>query len=67
MASRPVFTPVENVLNKVLTSKDLELYVVATGMHLMPEFGYTLKEIEKDGFQVYKKVDSAGFYCYNTL
>ena len=47
------------VMKAIKASKDLELYVVATGMHLMPEFGYTLKEIEKDGFQVYKKVDSS--------
>jgi UDP-hydrolysing UDP-N-acetyl-D-glucosamine 2-epimerase len=26
-------------------------------MHLMPEFGYTVEEIERDGFPVYKKID----------
>lgn len=31
----------------------LTLNVVATGMHLMPEFGKTIKEIERDGFKIY--------------
>jgi UDP-hydrolysing UDP-N-acetyl-D-glucosamine 2-epimerase len=28
----------------------MELHIAVTGMHLMPEFGYTLEEIEKDGY-----------------
>jgi UDP-hydrolysing UDP-N-acetyl-D-glucosamine 2-epimerase len=28
----------------------MELHIAVTGMHLMPEFGYTLDEIKKDGF-----------------
>ena len=35
----------------------LELQLIATGMHLSPEFGLTYKEIEKDGFKIYKKVE----------
>ncbi len=41
----------------------LKLEIVATGMHLMPEFGKTVNEIKKDGFKVrevyavYKKDD----------
>jgi UDP-N-acetylglucosamine 2-epimerase (non-hydrolysing)/GDP/UDP-N,N'-diacetylbacillosamine 2-epimerase (hydrolysing) len=34
----------------------LELSVVATGMHLMPEFGHTVKEIEADGFKIDARV-----------
>lgn len=37
-------------------SKDLELSIIVTGMHLMPEFGCTIKEIEADGFRVDMKV-----------
>lgn len=33
---------------------NLKLSVVATGMHLMFEFGKTIKEIKKDGFKVHK-------------
>ena len=34
----------------------LKLFVIATGMHLMPEFGHTVEEIEKDGLRVHAKV-----------
>jgi GDP/UDP-N,N'-diacetylbacillosamine 2-epimerase (hydrolysing) len=36
---------------------DLTLQVIATAMHLSPEFGLTYREIEKDGFQVDRKVE----------
>lgn len=36
---------------------DMELQVVATGMHLSPEFGLTYREIEADGFEVNAKVE----------
>ena len=36
---------------------NLELQIIATGMHLSPEFGFTYKEIEKDGFHINKKVE----------
>lgn len=35
----------------------LELQVIATNMHLSPEFGLTYKEIERDGFLINKKVE----------
>tara|TARA_B100000315_G_scaffold260430_1_gene321745 strand:+ start:7310 stop:8470 length:1161 start_codon:yes stop_codon:yes gene_type:complete len=35
----------------------LDLQIIATGMHLSPEFGLTYKEIEKDGFQINQKVE----------
>ncbi|MBF0137529.1 MAG: UDP-N-acetylglucosamine 2-epimerase (hydrolyzing) [Magnetococcales bacterium] len=35
----------------------LRLQVVATGMHLSPEFGLTVREIEKDGFDVAGRVE----------
>ncbi len=38
-------------------SKDLELQIIATGMHLSTEFGLTFKEIEKDGFTINKKIE----------
>ena len=34
-----------------------ELQLVATGMHLSPEFGLTCEEIENDGFSVDKKIE----------
>jgi GDP/UDP-N,N'-diacetylbacillosamine 2-epimerase (hydrolysing) len=35
----------------------LELQVVATGMHLSPEFGLTWRAIEEDGFRIDRKID----------
>jgi GDP/UDP-N,N'-diacetylbacillosamine 2-epimerase (hydrolysing) len=38
-------------------STKLELQIIATGMHLSPEFGLTYKEIENDGFKIDRKVE----------
>lgn len=35
----------------------LELQLVVTGMHLSPEFGMTVEAIEKDGFEILKKIE----------
>jgi GDP/UDP-N,N'-diacetylbacillosamine 2-epimerase (hydrolysing) len=37
---------------------DLVLQIIATGMHVSKDFGYTYKEIEADGFQINKKVET---------
>lgn len=37
-------------------SEDCQLQVVATNMHLLPEYGNTYQEIEKDGFRIDAKV-----------
>jgi len=36
---------------------DLTLQVIATGMHLSPEFGLTYLEIENDGFVIDRKIE----------
>jgi UDP-N-acetylglucosamine 2-epimerase (non-hydrolysing)/GDP/UDP-N,N'-diacetylbacillosamine 2-epimerase (hydrolysing) len=41
----------------VQTDPDLELQIIATGMHLSPEFGLTYKVIEGDGFNIDVKVE----------
>jgi len=43
------------LMKEIQANTDLELQIIATGMHLSPEFGLTYKQIEKDGFQVNKK------------
>lgn len=49
------------LLNPLMTlikkEKDLELQIVATAMHLSPEFGMTINEIKKDGFKVNEKIE----------
>ena len=47
------------VMKAIRSSRSLKLYVVATYMHLMKEFGYTLKEIKKDGFKICAKLNIA--------
>jgi len=41
----------------ILNSAKLELQIIATGMHLSPEFGLTYREIEADGFPIDCKVE----------
>jgi GDP/UDP-N,N'-diacetylbacillosamine 2-epimerase (hydrolysing) len=45
------------VMQGVKDEPELTLQVIATGMHLSPEFGLTYREIEKDGFQIDRKVE----------
>lgn len=42
------------VLSTIKTHPKLDLILIVTGMHLMSEFGKTIKEIEKDNFEVYQ-------------
>ena len=35
----------------------LELQIIATGMHLSPEFGLTYREIEKDSFTINRNIE----------
>jgi GDP/UDP-N,N'-diacetylbacillosamine 2-epimerase (hydrolysing) len=41
-----------SVLKKIDNNPNFELYIGATGMHLMQEFGKTIQEIYKDGFKI---------------
>jgi GDP/UDP-N,N'-diacetylbacillosamine 2-epimerase (hydrolysing) len=45
------------VMEGIQQAPDLELQIVATGMHLSPEFGLTYREIEKDGFHIDRKLE----------
>ena len=45
------------VMEGIRNSSELNLQVIATGMHLSPEFGLTYREIEKDGFRIDRKVE----------
>lgn len=40
------------LIQKIENDSKLKLQLVATGMHLSPEFGLTYKEIEEDGFVI---------------
>ena len=45
------------VMEGIKGDPELTLQVIATGMHLSPEFGLTYREIERDGFQIDRKVE----------
>lgn len=45
------------VIDGISKSPALELQLVATGMHLSPEFGLTYQEIERDGHTIDAKVE----------
>jgi len=44
------------ILKAVEENPNLEYYLLVSGAHLQEDFGYTKKEIEKDGFKVYAEV-----------
>ena len=45
------------VMEEIQDSASLGLQVIATGMHLSPEFALTYREIEADGFRIDRKVE----------
>lgn len=45
------------VMQGIKDDSELTLQIVATGMHLSPEFGLTYREIEQDGFKIDRKVE----------
>lgn len=45
------------VLHDLHASPDFDLQLVVTGMHLAPEFGLTVREIEKDGLPIARRVE----------
>ena len=45
------------VIKEIQSDPDLELQLIVTGMHLSPEFGMTVEEIEKEGIPVAEKVE----------
>jgi UDP-N-acetylglucosamine 2-epimerase (non-hydrolysing)/GDP/UDP-N,N'-diacetylbacillosamine 2-epimerase (hydrolysing) len=44
------------VLRGLRDARDVELFLVATGMHLAPEHGLTWRQIEADGFTIAEKI-----------
>jgi len=47
-----------SVMRAVQAHPDLELKVIVTGAHLSPMYGYTVLEIEKDGFPIAARIES---------
>jgi UDP-N-acetylglucosamine 2-epimerase (non-hydrolysing)/GDP/UDP-N,N'-diacetylbacillosamine 2-epimerase (hydrolysing) len=54
--SRAEYGLMSRLMQIIKDDDDLELQIIATNMHLSPEFGLTYKEIEEDDFIIDKKV-----------
>lgn len=54
--SRAEYGLLKGVLEAIRVMPGLRLQIIATGMHLAPEFGLTYREIEADGFTIDRRV-----------
>jgi GDP/UDP-N,N'-diacetylbacillosamine 2-epimerase (hydrolysing) len=45
------------LIKRLNNDKDIELQIIATGMHLSHEFGLTYKNIEQDGYKIDEKIE----------
>ena len=55
--TRAEFGLLRQVMRRIQNSSNLILQIVATGMHLSPEFGMTIQEIRDDGFKPDENVE----------
>ena len=54
--SRSDYGIMSNFLRKLQSTKDLELKLIVTCMHLIPKYGNSYKEILKDQIKIHKKI-----------
>lgn len=54
--TRAEYGLLSRLMRMIKEDSDLELQIIATNMHLQPEYGNTYKEIEADGFEIDCKV-----------
>ena len=55
--TRAEYGLLRSVMQEIRNSEFLELQLIVTGMHLSPEFGLTVNDIEADGFLIDRKVE----------
>lgn len=55
--TRAEYGIMSRLFRMIADDPELQLRIIATNMHLSPEFGLTYKEIEADGFHIDKKVE----------
>ncbi len=56
-STRADYGLLKGLLKEIKGRPALELQLLASGMHLSPEFGSTIREIEADGFQPHETVE----------
>jgi UDP-hydrolysing UDP-N-acetyl-D-glucosamine 2-epimerase len=59
-SSRADYGSLKCLMEAVRSDRDLDLQIIATGMHMMPAFGSTYRVIEKDRFKIQKKIRLRG-------
>lgn len=52
---RADYSKIRPVIDAIKKSNKFDYYLVVTGSHLLKKQGYTINEIKKDGFRIYKK------------
>lgn len=55
--TRAEYGLLKELINKIDEDEEVKLQLIATGMHLSPEFGLTYKQIEEDGFFIDEKIE----------
>lgn len=55
--TRAEYGLLRGVIDGIRAAPDLDLMLIATGMHLSPEFGLTYREIEGDGHRIDERVE----------
>ena len=56
-ATRAEYGILKNVIEQIYRAEELELCLMVTGTHLIPEYGMTVEEIEQDGYPITEKID----------
>ncbi|WP_026970151.1 UDP-N-acetylglucosamine 2-epimerase [Algoriphagus terrigena] len=55
--TRAEFGLLKPLIDQIFRGNRYQLQLIVTAMHLSPEFGYTIQEIEKDGYPIAKKIE----------
>ncbi|MCK4901808.1 MAG: UDP-N-acetylglucosamine 2-epimerase (hydrolyzing) [Thermoplasmatales archaeon] len=55
--TRAEYGLLKQIMNEIKKKPDLQLQLIVTGMHLMPEYGHTKNDVKKDGFKIDAEVD----------
>ncbi|KOR32308.1 UDP-N-acetylglucosamine 2-epimerase [Achromatium sp. WMS3] len=55
--TRAEYGLLSSLIEKINDDSELLLQLIATGSHLSSEFGFTVNEIEEDGFTISKKIE----------
>ena len=70
--SRSEYGILRPVLQEIVASKKLDLFLIVVGMHLSKKHGLTINEIKNDGFKIYAKINmmtkgDSNYFMANSL